>query len=127
MLTLPPSVQIYLAVEPVDLRRGHDGLSAIVRGQWGQSYSLVPLPDDEHDCGWKAYSAAQSDELKKVSAQLEAVTLELAELKRRVLGRKSEKRKKSKMPPPVRPDSDPRPLAKTAGIAPSNATWPASK
>lgn len=35
MLTLPPSVRIYLAVEAVDLRRGHDGLSGIVRGQWG--------------------------------------------------------------------------------------------
>ena len=35
MLTLPPSVRIYMAVEPVDLRRGHDGLAAIVRTQWG--------------------------------------------------------------------------------------------
>ena len=35
MLTLPPSVRIYLAVEPIDLRRGHDGLSAIVQAQWG--------------------------------------------------------------------------------------------
>jgi transposase len=35
LLTLPPSVRIYLAVEPVDLRRGHDGLCGIVRGQWG--------------------------------------------------------------------------------------------
>lgn len=35
MLTLPPSVQIYLAVDGVDLRRGHDGLSAVVQGQWG--------------------------------------------------------------------------------------------
>jgi transposase len=35
LLTLPPSVRIYFAVEPVDLRRGHDGLSGIVRGQWG--------------------------------------------------------------------------------------------
>jgi len=34
MLTLPPSVQIYLAVGQVDMRRGHDGLAAIVRGQW---------------------------------------------------------------------------------------------
>ena len=34
MLTLPPSVRIYLAVEPIDLRRGHDGLSAVVQGQW---------------------------------------------------------------------------------------------
>jgi len=34
MLTLPASVHIYLAMAPVDLRRGHDGLSAIVMGQW---------------------------------------------------------------------------------------------
>jgi transposase len=34
MLTLPPSVRIYLAAEPVDLRRGHDGLYAIVRNLW---------------------------------------------------------------------------------------------
>lgn len=34
MLTLPPSVRIFLAVEPVDLRRGHDGLYALVRNQW---------------------------------------------------------------------------------------------
>lgn len=37
MFGLPPSVRIYLAVEPVDLRRGHDGLSAIIRGQWGEN------------------------------------------------------------------------------------------
>ena len=35
LLTLPPSVRIYFAVELVDLRRGHDGLSSIVRRQWG--------------------------------------------------------------------------------------------
>lgn len=34
MLTLPPSVRIYVASEPVDMRRGHDGLAAIVRNQW---------------------------------------------------------------------------------------------
>ena len=34
MLTLPPSVRIYLASAPVDLRMGHDGLYAIVRNQW---------------------------------------------------------------------------------------------
>ena len=34
MMLLPPSVQIYLATEPVDLRRGHDGLAALVRQQW---------------------------------------------------------------------------------------------
>jgi transposase len=47
MLTLPPSVRIYLATEPVDLRRGHDGLFAIVRNQWqldpyaGHLYAFV--------------------------------------------------------------------------------------
>jgi transposase len=33
-MLLPPSVRIFLAVEPVDMRRGHDGLAAIVRNQW---------------------------------------------------------------------------------------------
>jgi transposase len=47
MLTLPPSVRIYLAADPVDLRRGHDGLFAIVRNQWqldpfaGHLYAFV--------------------------------------------------------------------------------------
>jgi len=31
MLTLPPAVRIYVAVEPVDIRRSFDGLSAAVR------------------------------------------------------------------------------------------------
>lgn len=31
MLTLPPSVRIYVSTESVDMRRGHDGLAAIVR------------------------------------------------------------------------------------------------
>src|SRR5882757_3005831 len=35
MLTLPSSVRVHLAAEPVDLRRGHDGLVAIVRSRWG--------------------------------------------------------------------------------------------
>lgn len=30
-MILPPSVQIWLATEPVDMRRGHDGLLALVR------------------------------------------------------------------------------------------------
>jgi len=34
MLTLPPSVRIWVAAEPVDMRRGHDGLAAIVRNEW---------------------------------------------------------------------------------------------
>jgi len=34
VLTLPSSVRIWLATEPVDLRKGFDGLGAIVRHQW---------------------------------------------------------------------------------------------
>ena len=34
MLTLPSSVRVYIAAEPVDLRRGHDGLVALVRNTW---------------------------------------------------------------------------------------------
>lgn len=34
MLSLPPSVRVYLAAQPVDLRRGHDGLVALVRDTW---------------------------------------------------------------------------------------------
>ena len=33
-MTLPSSVRVYLAAVPVDLRRGHDGLVAIVRNEW---------------------------------------------------------------------------------------------
>lgn len=34
MFALPPSVRVYLASEPVDMRQGHDGLFQIVKG-WG--------------------------------------------------------------------------------------------
>jgi len=37
MLTLPSSVRIYVAAEPVDLRRGFDGLSAATRSIIGES------------------------------------------------------------------------------------------
>ncbi len=35
MLTLAPGAKVFLATAPVDLRRGHDGLCALVRGQHG--------------------------------------------------------------------------------------------
>ena len=34
MLSLGPGVQIVLATEPIDLRRGHDGLVTLVSAQW---------------------------------------------------------------------------------------------
>ena len=39
MLTLPSSVRIYLASEPVDLRRSIDGLSALVRAEGHDVYA----------------------------------------------------------------------------------------
>lgn len=37
MLTLPSSVRIYVAAEPVDLRRGFDGLAATTRSLMGKN------------------------------------------------------------------------------------------
>jgi transposase len=31
MLMLPPTVRVYIAVEPIDLRKGFDGLACVVR------------------------------------------------------------------------------------------------
>ena len=39
MLTLPPSVRIYLAAEPVDLRKSIDGLGLLVDEQGHDRYS----------------------------------------------------------------------------------------
>ena len=36
MLTLPPSVKIFLASAPTDMRKGHDGLAALVSQQLEQ-------------------------------------------------------------------------------------------
>ena len=35
MLTLPPSVKIYLFTAPTDMRKGHDGLAALVVNELG--------------------------------------------------------------------------------------------
>jgi transposase len=35
MLTLPPSVRVYVAAEPTDLRKSFDGLSALVVARFG--------------------------------------------------------------------------------------------
>lgn len=36
MLTLPPTVRVFVASGPVDLRKGFDSLSAIVQSSFGQ-------------------------------------------------------------------------------------------
>ena len=75
---------------------------------------MVPPPDDEHDCGWKAYSAAQAAKLDEQNAKLSdlseklaVVTAKLDELSKRSRGHRSERRRSPKMPPPVAPKSDP--------------------
>lgn len=35
MLTLPPSVRVYVAAEPTDLRKSFDGLSVLVAARFG--------------------------------------------------------------------------------------------
>lgn len=37
MLTLPAGVRMFVATQPVDLRRSYDGLSAMVEGTFGRS------------------------------------------------------------------------------------------
>ena len=57
-------------------------------------------PDDDHDCGWKAYAKAQDAKLAEVNAKL-------VELERRFLAKKSERRKTTKLPPPLPTRADP--------------------
>lgn len=74
---------------------------------------MVPPPeDDEHDCGWKAYAKHQEDKLAELTAKLDAVTAKLDELAKRSRGHRSERRKSTKMPPPVARKSDPEETAK---------------
>lgn len=68
---------------------------------------LAPPPDDEHDCGWKAYAKAQDAKLTEMSEQLAAVTAKLTEIEQRRGTHHSERRKRPKMPPPLTPKSDP--------------------
>lgn len=35
MRLLPSGVRVFVTPTPIDLRRGHDGLAALVRSQWG--------------------------------------------------------------------------------------------
>jgi transposase len=37
MLSLSPSIQVFMAIEPVDLRKGFDGLSAAVQTVFGRN------------------------------------------------------------------------------------------
>jgi hypothetical protein len=60
-----------------------------------------PSPSDEHDCGWKKYAIELGAEMNDLRHELEALELTVA-------GHKSEKRKKSKLPPAI-PARKPKP------------------
>lgn len=62
---------------------------------------MVPPGDDEHDCGWKAYAKVQEAKLDEQSAKLTELTAKMEEMQRRLFGKKSERLKKSKLPPPL--------------------------
>ena len=55
MLTLPPSLRVYLATEPIDLRRGHDGLCALVRSRYQR---------DPHEGHLFAFIGRRGDRIK---------------------------------------------------------------
>jgi len=76
---------------------------------------LAP-PDDDHDCGWKAYAKAQEEKLQELTNKLE-------ELERRFI-KKSERRKSSKLPPPLPPKVDP--VAAAAKRARNAEQWEGS-
>ena len=41
MLTLPPTVRVFVASAPVDLRKGFDGLSALVQSSFGHDPTSI--------------------------------------------------------------------------------------
>ena len=74
---------------------------------------LVPPSDnDDHNCGWKTYAQAQDAKLAEVSAKLDQVQSQLAALMQRTHGKKSEKKPRHKLPPPVVPVTTPEQTAK---------------
>ena len=80
---------------------------------------VPPADDDDHDCGWKAYAKAQDKKLADQEKKLAALTEKLTELEQRLTGKKSERRKATKLPPPVKPLRDPAATAKKRKAAAS--------
>lgn len=64
-------------------------------------------PEEDHDCGWKTYARAQEQELLLLKERLAA-------LEKGAFGRKSEKQKAEKLPPPLPKEPMPRAEQKAA-------------
>lgn len=69
--------------------------------------SAVAPPEEDHDCGWKTYARAQEQELLLLKERLAA-------LEKGAFGRKSEKQKAEKLPPPLPKEPVPRAEQKAA-------------
>lgn len=67
---------------------------------------LTPPEDDDHDCGWKRYAKLQDAKMAELESKLASMMSRFDDLERRAKGHKSEKRKASKLPPPM-PASSP--------------------
>ncbi len=93
MLNFPASVPIYLHTEPADLRKGIDGLSGIVRGQFdgdpvdGSLYLLVNRRQDRlkilHFDGtgfWLFYKVLEAGTFEVRTSPEKRLTLDATEL-----------------------------------------------
>ena len=78
---------------------------------------VPPADDDDHDCGWKTYARAQDKKLAEQEKKLAALTEKLAEFEQRLTGKKSERRKAAKLPPPIKQVPDPADTAKKRKMA----------
>jgi len=72
---LPPSVRIWAAIEPVDMRRGFDGLSALVRDTLGAEVASGDL---------YVFRNKQGDKLKILFASRQGLCLFAKRLERGV-------------------------------------------
>jgi hypothetical protein len=59
----------------------------------------VAPPDDDHDCGWRLYAKAQEVRLAEVEQKLADMM--------RLFAKKSERRTRVKLPPPLPVETDP--------------------
>jgi transposase len=93
VLTLPPSVQIFVCTAPVDFRRGFDGLAAIVRDWLGRDplsghlfvfrnrrADRIKILYWDRDGFWLWYKRLERGTFRFPSADAQSLELEAADL-----------------------------------------------
>ncbi|PIE21840.1 MAG: hypothetical protein CSA62_15480 [Planctomycetota bacterium] len=109
MLTLPASIRILIACEPIDFRKAHDGLLAIVRAQFeedpfagsvfvflGRKRNRVKILHWDHDGFCLQYKRLEKDRYPiALKAKLEKSMHTVEVYKSMLFGRSSEKRRPS--------------------------------